>query len=749
MSETQTQEQQPPPPPPPPSSSPPPQSTEEEALPPSSSSPSPPDAAAASSTPQKQQRQPNADQVSSTPKPGKLKLNLKSSTREELAEFIKSYLPHTKQVEAKLKDVTAQNKVLQARIKELEQGGCDDSVRDVGNGKIVVSDDEIRSLVNGIRQLKLENARNKALVEAFMANYSDPKFKPDDIVSSILLKDIPISTKHQQSSATQQSSVIQQSSTQPTTTAINNNDVDLKRINELEEENKGLKAKIQKLQVLLSKAKDQYESKSKLILEKNAEIGKLKNDLARSDAISEEAQAKLLEEADAIEKMEETMRAIRREAAQQQEALELRARAAESELLALHNEFESYKERAKSAITATVTSSNSNDGDDNNGCVSSDVPSQDVSGLLGVNSENDALRTRILSLEEQLKKAEYERESAIKERNTELQSVENAYKARISELQVSASIKYEGVVSELNSARRESESKIRSLQQELQASQKSLSEANDKAEQLQAENKELHERIETAEEEITNIKNSNNNNNSNILSSSSSSLDDNINDETIENVGIKANNSKINLPETFENVSDMSTGVSEVPEKVPTTSISPMTLDPTASAQQQQQQQQPLLYIASMQAQKDGVISDLKKKVAYLESENKDLEELVQHHVMQESVLKDQIRRFDGEVAAAGSGGVNVEYLKNIIVKYMETDEHERLIPVIAMLLKITPDEVKRINEMRRARMATQNPAAAVVSPVSKVMSLFSFPWQSSSPSSSSSSSSSSSTTTN
>ncbi len=45
----------------------------------------------------------------------------------------------------------------------------------------------------------------------------------------------------------------------------------------------------------------------------------------------------------------------------------------------------------------------------------------------------------------------------------------------------------------------------------------------------------------------------------------------------------------------------------------------------------------------------------------------------------------------------------NERYLKNIIVKYMETGEHDALLPVISTVLQFTPEEIERINQRRKA----------------------------------------------
>ena len=44
------------------------------------------------------------------------------------------------------------------------------------------------------------------------------------------------------------------------------------------------------------------------------------------------------------------------------------------------------------------------------------------------------------------------------------------------------------------------------------------------------------------------------------------------------------------------------------------------------------------------------------------------------------------------------------EYLKNIVMAYMETGNHERLMPVLTTLLQLTPDDVKHVEDERAKR---------------------------------------------
>lgn len=90
----------------------------------------------------------------------------------------------------------------------------------------------------------------------------------------------------------------------------------------------------------------------------------------------------------------------------------------------------------------------------------------------------------------------------------------------------------------------------------------------------------------------------------------------------------------------------------------------------------------------------------LKLELEDLRSALADAERTTKLHLMQEQVLKEEIREFERAQKREGS---NIGYLKNIIVKYMETGEHDALLPVISTVLQFTPEEIERINQRRKA----------------------------------------------
>ncbi|KAJ0097831.1 hypothetical protein Patl1_29241 [Pistacia atlantica] len=59
---------------------------------------------------------------------------------------------------------------------------------------------------------------------------------------------------------------------------------------------------------------------------------------------------------------------------------------------------------------------------------------------------------------------------------------------------------------------------------------------------------------------------------------------------------------------------------------------------------------------------------------------------------MQEAMLKEELRSMERKQKREG---VDMTYLKNVVVKLLETGEVEALLPVIAMLLQFSPEEGK------------------------------------------------------
>ena len=107
------------------------------------------------------------------------------------------------------------------------------------------------------------------------------------------------------------------------------------------------------------------------------------------------------------------------------------------------------------------------------------------------------------------------------------------------------------------------------------------------------------------------------------------------------------------------------------------------------------------MHVANVQARRDEEVAELRGRVAALEDDNAELAKTVELHEIQERELKAQIRELD---RSKSRETVNIEYLKNIVVKYVETDDFEHLMPVLSMLLRLTPEEVAHAEKARQVR---------------------------------------------
>jgi len=68
----------------------------------------------------------------------------------------------------------------------------------------------------------------------------------------------------------------------------------------------------------------------------------------------------------------------------------------------------------------------------------------------------------------------------------------------------------------------------------------------------------------------------------------------------------------------------------------------------------------------------------------------------VQRMMDQEKILKEEIRKID---RSEKRKDLNIEYLKNIVLKFYESDEKEPLIPVMASVLHLSPEEIQRLKK--------------------------------------------------
>jgi len=119
-----------------------------------------------------------------------------------------------------------------------------------------------------------------------------------------------------------------------------------------------------------------------------------------------------------------------------------------------------------------------------------------------------------------------------------------------------------------------------------------------------------------------------------------------------------------------------------------------------------------LLELANLQAKKEIELLQGKVEEQYrMLIENENILDLLQ---VQTKLLKGEIRNYERH-AKREENYKNLEYMKNIIFKYLQTN-NEQLIPVICNLLQFSPNE----NNLVRANSRTLNKTGALLTPRSQ-----------------------------
>ncbi|KAL2907112.1 Protein GRIP [Bienertia sinuspersici] len=111
----------------------------------------------------------------------------------------------------------------------------------------------------------------------------------------------------------------------------------------------------------------------------------------------------------------------------------------------------------------------------------------------------------------------------------------------------------------------------------------------------------------------------------------------------------------------------------------------------TSAAEQQ------ILILARQQAQREEELSQSQRHILALQEEIEELERENRLHNQQVVMLKEELRSME---RAQKREGVDMTYLKNVVLKLLETGEVEALLPVIAMLLQFSPDEVQKCQQV-------------------------------------------------
>lgn len=113
--------------------------------------------------------------------------------------------------------------------------------------------------------------------------------------------------------------------------------------------------------------------------------------------------------------------------------------------------------------------------------------------------------------------------------------------------------------------------------------------------------------------------------------------------------------------------------------------------------------------LAQRQAGREEALASALKTNQRLEAEILDLEREVKLREEQEAVLKGALRDADRRQRQQDGmleNSIDMEYLKNTVVKLLETGESEALLPVLARLLRLSAEEEEAV---RGSLMATKD----------------------------------------
>ncbi|KAK4752398.1 hypothetical protein SAY87_021196 [Trapa incisa] len=128
-----------------------------------------------------------------------------------------------------------------------------------------------------------------------------------------------------------------------------------------------------------------------------------------------------------------------------------------------------------------------------------------------------------------------------------------------------------------------------------------------------------------------------------------------------------------------------------------------------------------ILLLARQQAQREEELAQSQRHILALQEEIEELEHENRLHAQQEAMLKAELRNME---RSQRREGVDMTYLKNVILKLLETGEVEALLPVVAMLLQFSPEEMQKCQQAYHTN--ADLPASPVMDSSTSSRSLFS-----------------------
>ncbi|CAN6970660.1 unnamed protein product [Brassica rapa subsp. trilocularis] len=119
-----------------------------------------------------------------------------------------------------------------------------------------------------------------------------------------------------------------------------------------------------------------------------------------------------------------------------------------------------------------------------------------------------------------------------------------------------------------------------------------------------------------------------------------------------------------------------------------------------------------ILILARQQAQREEELAQTQRHILALQDEIEELERENRLHSQQEAMLKTELREMERKQKREG---VDMTYLKNVILKLLETGEVEALLPVVGMLLQFSPEEIQKCQQAYHSSTTTATATEASV----------------------------------
>lgn len=113
--------------------------------------------------------------------------------------------------------------------------------------------------------------------------------------------------------------------------------------------------------------------------------------------------------------------------------------------------------------------------------------------------------------------------------------------------------------------------------------------------------------------------------------------------------------------------------------------------------------------LADVQSKFDKKLFKYEQEIEELRKSLTDAEKTNELLSAQAKLLKEELRKSENSEKLVELKESNMDLLKNVVVKHLETGEFESLLPVLADLLKLTQEEVSKIKQNMEKRRSSEN----------------------------------------